>query len=58
MTKCVTIYGFKRPDGSVVVDTICTSMESAAHFAEHLYEEAYTILPLTLGPDGAITPKE
>ena len=61
-----TIYGFKRPDGSVVVDTHDTYEASARLRASAMYhepwwslkEKGYTILPFTLGPDGSITPKE
>ena len=62
-----TIYGFKRPDGSVVVDTrwrIQTDALLAALKADDENDHAlpddatYTTLEFILGPDGSITPKE
>ena len=62
-----TIYGFKRPDGSVVVDTTCDTEYQAWGLASHIHAEAWSILvkdrgyralPFTLDPDGSITPKE
>ena len=69
-----TIYGFKRPDGSVVVDTRWTTLDPAIFEAckaagiDEGFDETSSIwrldhhgFPLavfTLGPDGSITPKE
>ena len=59
-----TIYGFKRPDGSVVVDTRWTLMANVQDHVQDVTKlmpwkigpAGYTILPFTLGPDGSIAP--
>ena len=59
-----TIYGFKRPDGSVVVDT--RDSKDEAENAMLLYQRLTLtakpnpceLVTFTLGPDGSITPKE
>lgn len=59
-----TIYGFKRPDGSVVVDT--RDSKEAAENAMLLYQRLTLraepnpceLAAFTLSPDGTITPRK
>lgn len=61
-----TIYGFSRPDGSVVVDTQSLHPNNArgdACLEENVAwnicaNRGYTIQAFTLSPDGTISPRK